>query len=505
MGPQPPPRLCSRCDAPLARDNTDRLCAGCRKQAREALLRPPTVPDEFWRAEPVCAALTEWHMGRVIRAYRNHPWHGRILNQEVVANWLNVTQAQLSRIETGPAPDELSKLTHWAQTLGIPAELLWFKLPGRPGQPDNRARTVTSNGGRGVAGGAAPQKGAVFAPRADWLSMSDLERRAFLARLFGSVAVPTLGLDELNHIAAALDDARRYLDGAVVDYFRQRLTACAADDGRRGPKHTLPIVLGLLAAIEHSARQVRPSVRRALLAIGAESAEFAGWLYRDVGAPEPAAYWRDRASEWAQEAGQRTLQGYVLLRKSQAAWDERDGLRMLTLAQAAQDGPWKLPPKVRAEAAQQEARGHAMLGEEPNLMLRKLDEARELVTAASQSEGPGAKLSAHYDEPLLAMQTAICFDEAGRSARAVEIYEAELTPEAFSHRDYGYFRALMAGSLAASGEPDEACAVGLGALAIARQTSSTRTSGELRRVADRLRPWSSRPAVRELHGALLTA
>ena len=62
------------------------------------------------------------------------------------------------------------------------------------------------------------------------------------------------------------------------------------------------------------------------------------------------------------------MQGYILLKKSQAAWDERDGLRMLTLGQAAHDGPWQLPPLVQAEVAQQEARGLAMTGD-PALLL----------------------------------------------------------------------------------------------------------------------------------------
>lgn len=442
-------------------------------------------------------------MGHVIHAYRTHPWHGRTINQEVVANWLNLSQTQLSRIEKGPAPDELSKLIHWAQTLGVPEELLWFKLPEGAAlandEPTSAADFPTA------ADESAPPIEAGRTLRADWLHMSDLERRAFLARVFGTMALPALNLDELKHIAAALEDARRYLDGSVVDYFRRRLTACATDDGDHGPRRTLPVVLGLLAAIEHSARQVRPAVRRELLGVGAESAEFAGWLYRDIGAPDLAAYWRDRASEWAQEAGHFTLQGYVLLRKSQAAWDERDGLRMLTLAQAAQEGPWELPTKVRAEAAQQEARGHAMLGDEPKLMARKLDEARELVTSSAQPDYPDAQLSAHYDLPLLAMQTAICFDEAGQPTRAVELYEAELTPMVFSHRDYGFFRALMASSLAAAGEPDEASAVGLGALTIAKETNSTRTTGELQRVVGRLEPWSARSTVQELRDALLTA
>ncbi len=45
-----------------------------------------------------------------------------------------------------------------------------------------------------------------------------------------------------------------------------------------------------------------------------------------------AGCWRDRAMEWAQATGDFPMQGYVLPRKSQAAWDERDALRMLTLA-----------------------------------------------------------------------------------------------------------------------------------------------------------------------------
>lgn len=60
--------------------------------------------------------------------------------------------------------------------------------------------------------------------------------------------------------------------------------------------------------------------------------------------------------------------------------------------------PWQLPPKIRAEAAQQEARGHAMLGVNLGLVERKLD-----------------------------------------NARAVEIYQECLFRRHVLHRDYGYF------------------------------------------------------------------
>jgi transcriptional regulator with XRE-family HTH domain len=305
--------------------------------------------------------------------------------------------------------------------------------------------------------------------------------------------MPRFGLDELRHVTAALDNARRYLDSDVVGYFSDLIIRLAADDGDRGPRQTLPPVLGIIAAIEHSARQVKPGVRRHLLATGARAAEFAGFLYRDIRASETAAYWRDRAIEWAQEGGQIALQGYVVLRKSQAAWDERDALRMLTLAQAAQDEIWRIPPRVRAEAAQQEARAYAMLGDNPAEMERKLGEATELMEAAPDSDD---SLGAGYTRSLLAMQTAMCHSEAGHPGRAVEIYSAHLSQTAFSHRDYGYFRALMAGALAAAGASGEARQTAMQALAIARETNSARTVSELIRVA------RDHPDIHELQACL---
>jgi hypothetical protein len=299
-----------------------------------------------------------------------------------------------------------------------------------------------------------------------------------------------------------MEDPHRYLDTTVVGHFRRRLADCAADDGAYGPKATLPAVLGVVAAIERNARKVTAEVRRDLLSVAAQAAEFTGWLYRDVGIPDLADYWRDRATEWAQEAGDHTMPGYILLKKSQSAWDERDGLRMLTLAQAVQDGPWQLPDVVRAEAAQQEARGHAMVGE-LDLVERKLNQAQQLLAdSAPGDDVRAAGPTAHYERPLFAMQRAICYHEAGQAAKAVGIYRETLSPTVFSPRDYGYFVALMADAVAAVAQPDEAATRGMEALQIAATTHSVRTVHELLRLGDRLAVWADRPAVRQFLDAL---
>ena len=508
-------------------------------------------------------------MGRVIAAYRVHPWHGRPLSQELVAGWLSMTQAQLSRIESGRAPQELSKLISWARSLGVPARLLWFKLPihqqrqslvvevnerlrrlrlarawtqeelaervcdhveaatGRrpsvdasvisrlecgattwPSRATRNALRVLLGVGTDAALGLYPKRALPDAtmsrPTADvhaWMEFNVMRRRAFLASGLAMTAVPMLTFDDLAHLAAALTDAHRYLDTSVVGYFRRQLDACAVDDGERGPKETLPVVLGIVGAVETRAREVKPAVRRELIALGARGAEFTGWLYRDIGALTLAAFWRDRATEWAQEAGDQPMQGYVLLKKSQAAWDDRDGLRMLTLAQAAQEGPWHLPPTVLAEAAQQEARGQAMTGGDLATIERILGKAHQLLSSSNTDDGQ-VSFGAHYNPALLAMQTAICYQQAGHPDRAISTYETHLTDEAFSRRDYGYFRALHASALAAVGEPDQASNTGHEALTVGVATHSSRTVHEITRVATQLSPWANRQTVRDLRDAI---
>jgi transcriptional regulator with XRE-family HTH domain len=320
-----------------------------------------------------------------------------------------------------------------------------------------------------------------------------------LNQSMADAAFPALDLDELQHLAAALTNAGRYLDSNVVSSFKRQLDICATDDGAHGPARTLPVVLGVVAAVERNARLVKPDVRRALLAVGAQGAEFVGWLYRDARQPRLSAHWRDRAIEWAQEADEWPMQGYVLLKKSQAAWDGRDGLRMLTLAQAAHNGPWELPPLVRAEVAQQEARGLAMTGEAGSVDA-KLDEAWCVLDEVSPIPG---ELGSHYDSSLLTMQTAICYCEAGQPGRAADLYRSRLDNERFSHRDRGYFLSLMASASAQAAEPDNATDAGQEALTIAVETSSRRTVHELTRVCALLEPWRARPAVRDLRDAVL--
>jgi hypothetical protein len=124
-------RQCRACGARLARDNAATICAACERHAAAATSEPPEMPPDYWKSDVFADAFASRHIGRVIRAYRHHPRHYRPLPQQLVGGWLGLTQAQLSRIENGPRVTDLTRLTAWAKTLGMPAAHLWFAAPGQ--------------------------------------------------------------------------------------------------------------------------------------------------------------------------------------------------------------------------------------------------------------------------------------------------------------------------------------------------------------------------------------
>ncbi|MFI5893801.1 hypothetical protein ACIA5D_27240 [Actinoplanes sp. NPDC051513] len=303
---------------------------------------------------------------------------------------------------------------------------------------------------------------------------------------------PTLMLDDLDRMDGVWRDGHRCSDEELVAILTCKLADSAADDGFHGPRHALPTVLGIIATVQRKARSVDWETRRPLMRVGAGAAEFAGWLYRDMGHPVAADYWRDRASEWGLEATDYAMAGYVLIKKSQASWDNRDAARMLGLAEAAQDGPWRLPSRIMAEAVQQQARGLAMVNGNRQKVDDTLERARELLAQGAGDDGP---LAAHYGEQLFRLQTAICYGESGRPDEAAEIYATTLKAEVFSTRDFAYFSVLQAQTLATIQQPDKAASIGCSAFSAATMAGSARTMQELARLRVNLHPWRKRPAV----------
>jgi hypothetical protein len=300
--------------------------------------------------------------------------------------------------------------------------------------------------------------------------------------------VPPLALHEewSARLAAAVADPARYCDGRVVGVLRTQLDTFKAMDGRHGPAAALPGVLGVVSAVWAMAQEASERIRVLLLSLAAEAAEFAGWLYRDLADPKRAGIWYDRAMEWAQAAADPGMQGFLLIRKSQMAYDVRDGHRVLMLARTALDGPWNLDPLLRAEALLQAAKGRAMTGQ-----------AVRLRTVTDQ-----AYTLAEGRVGLLDLRVASAWTEVGEPDRAADLYGKSLSSGVLSRRDTGFFTARRSAALAQAGHPEESALQATEALGAAREIGSARTGAIVRDTLTALGPWHTLPAVADLQAAV---
>jgi len=338
----------------------------------------------------------------------------------------------------------------------------------------------------------------LLADRADGAARVETQKGVGAGPLSSAQGVPALRMGDL---AAILSLARKVANHAPSDripLFRSHVFAAVSRDQVDGPSAALPSLLGTLGAINESVGATKGQVAQDLMLLGSQGAELAGFLYRDLGVTELARYWWDEAIRWARLTDDPMMEGYVLLRKSQAAWDHRNGEYMLRLSQAAREGPWHLPFHVAAEVAQQEARGQAMTGASLSTVEEQLRRAATLLEKAEGQAAEGSRVAGHYNIPLFHLQCALAYHEAGKPRTALALYGEYLRPSLFSPRDFAYFQALSAHTLAASGEPDQAAQAAAEALSAASHARSVRTIREVARLARNLTPWGNRPCVRDL-------
>ncbi|BFU47751.1 helix-turn-helix domain-containing protein [Krasilnikovia sp. MM14-A1004] len=269
-----------------------------------------------------------------------------------------------------------------------------------------------------------------------------------------------------------------------LDVVRLQLETAKMVDGRYGPAAALSTANGVIDVVESVAPDMPDRLRDAALAVGAEAAEFIGWLFRDLAELARATYWYDRAMEYAQLCGDAPMQGFILLRKSQMAYESRSGHQVRLFARAAIEGPWRLSSRFHAEALLQVARGDLMVGQTVDVD-RAVGRAREVA-----------------DGEDLTLREASCWIEAGQPGRAVQLYEDGLTGEGVSLRDAGYFRSRQAMALARVEEPDLAADRARQALSASVRTGSLRTRRTVKQAHSLLSRWQASEAVTVLADAL---
>lgn len=423
-------RYCMRCGSRLSRDSRASLCAPCRQLSGFGSDHAPDLGPDFWYTDQMRDAFSTRDMGTVVRMYRYHPAHAhKPLPQETVSRWLgSVTQSQLSRIESGRnRVDALDKLIHYAQSLKMPADLLWFELPDSASERPRRS------------------SGEVFA-------------------LPDGPLVPAASL----HTGSVLSDSLM----ATLDQY-------VATDNLAGPQSFTGIVPQQMRFVDELLTDARGKDRARLLYVAARYAEFAGWIYQDTGALPSAMQMSSVALDYAQEAGDESLSSYILMRRSNIAADATRPELALKLIDAAMNSQARLSPCQRAVALRQRAHSYALLGDD-EACGHALEEAFKF---AERGVDSAHDLAFYCTPEYLEMEAAHCWVELGHPDRAISTLQHGLAEwQAEYHRDLGLCLARLAVAHASDGQIEHALAVAGRALEIARETKSHRTAAQLARI-----------------------
>ncbi|SCG38212.1 hypothetical protein GA0070614_0488 [Micromonospora coxensis] len=220
-------RYC-RCGTRLARDNITGRCSPCASYSRQQPHVAPDVPADFWDEVVLKKALQSRHMGRVIRAWRTHPHHGQHpISQGRAASWVGMSQAQLSRVETGPPIAHLDRLVQWATVLRIPADRLWFAMPATAGELNgnenevNRrqlfATAVTAATSSVIGGRPAPELLVADREAVEWFAWHLWQHRKDElepSQIPGSIASR---LNSHPHVLRTVEGSYRFTDPALTD------------------------------------------------------------------------------------------------------------------------------------------------------------------------------------------------------------------------------------------------------------------------------------------------
>ena len=351
-------RRCAGCGAVLASDNTARLCSQCHRDQRDQLRTPPTqLRNEFFETDEFRAAFASQHIGKVFKAYRNHPAHlrlvGRRMNQELLGRWLGLTQAQVSRIENGQPEENLKTLRNFARILHLPQHLLWFDLPGQS------RLAVPSTGTIGTTSG-------LVVPQA----RDDL--------LIAATGMDTLEL--LQRVRASA------VDQSTVDALNITVEQLCCDYPHADARELMAVGKQWLSRVtELLENRLSLSQHREILNNAGMLALLVGCLEYDVGDATAAEATRRMAMNLRADSGSPAIVGWA---HEMLAWFHLTAGNLRAVIAAAEAGISAAPSvSVAVQLYGQQAKAFARMGK-PEEVHAALERGRELLDALPYPERP---------------------------------------------------------------------------------------------------------------------
>ncbi|MDC2956128.1 helix-turn-helix transcriptional regulator [Streptomyces gilvifuscus] len=407
------------------------------------------------------------------------------------ATTVHYSKGQISKVETGRKrpSTEFARLCDAALEAGGALAALVPAVPGRrpsaqPPIPDQAGamRTDSTN---------HPDDG-------QW---SPPTRRQLMA----AGAVSVFGVAASAPTTSAATTESESSGQPLVDAYRGLFDQYRRIGQLSPPQALLPTLVEQTGALRSLAVHTGGDAGRGLLALAARFAEFTGWMAQEAGDDAAAARWTVHAVDIAEAAGDQHLASYALVRQALITYYRGEGADTVALAEGALSG--RLPPRIRALAAQRAAQGHALDGDHDACM-RLLERARVLFDRAA-AEGPASDAPVlgptHLRDPV-AMVTGWCLLDLGRPREAAELLDAQyarLAPDALRTRcRYGARRAL---AHAVAGEIAHACELTGDLLEHTSGVGSQTITADLRRLARVLSRHPRHPACRALAPSLTAA
>ncbi|MFI6819790.1 hypothetical protein ACIBJE_02410 [Micromonospora sp. NPDC050187] len=246
------------------------------------------------------------------------------------------------------------------------------------------------------------------------------------------------------------------MDLATLRTLSQLLAAHRRLEDTLGATSLLPTIRTQLDLVTTLVAEAGSALRPQVVDLAAQWAQFGGWLYAASDRRRLAGRWYGTALEWGTEAGNADMIATVLSMRGHLAWSEWRAGPLIALSVAAVRQP--ASPGVRAIATQQQARGHALVGE-ADPVIDLLDRAVDLSEAASLAPDREPPWIYFHSAAYLAMQRGLAYRLIGRNAEAIECLRLGLTglPEESAGAAWtGPYLLRLAAALADTGEVGEA-------------------------------------------------